>query len=1130
MNEEVLIMIRNSIYTYGTLPSNARPWKVGLLYVTPDAHFYRQVKNEYVEVKKHVKERKTGQFWEVLYIDQKGRWTSVAAHVVLAELFVEKPNGAKAVKMIDGNYLNLAIDNISWSVGREYLRQKKREEKRQGRLKTLSVDYKKIPGKNAYITIYGRLAKLEKEGDYSLVKPRIQHNKTTDVYYVSIFDYEKKKTINVGLHTLLAETFLADQKKENDSKVFFKDGNGLNISIDNLYWTIKVNPKDPRKDVKERITDVLPVEYKYVEGVFVSPEGRVFIMRDNHYLELTPCDNGRRITVNIPNGYSNGSKNKYMIKKVARLVALAYLPEKKDDEAKEPVFIDGDYRNIAVTNLMRRKLVYLPNSVKEKPYYTPEEEIFSCHYNNLYVSKKANVYVKGDNGYRKISTNKKEKSNGISTYTVSYFDFERKRYESILLKKLMAYAFLKYNGTGFVVNADKNYNNFAIENLYVKPYGSKLVFLDHPAIETYSTIPDNYVNYNDLYLNEDINIYFKNGDVYVKLIRYIKKDKGKQPYIECRFIDENNEPHYFDVGTIFEKLYGRKPFFNQNKKESFRNPNTKRKTKRNKPRKNFFRCEFIERIGDDFVVSACDDNLWLNRNGEVYEYVPERGYHKLKVSIMKKHGHPFAYVDYAKNEKNIYKHKGIGRLLAETFLWNKEGKCPHVIYIDGNYLNYSLDNLALASGEKRQLAVHKNERKTITSPKIVKNVNNTAYSYVQNIADGFVSIPGIIYNGYYINQNGQIYKYDNNKGFREIQHNLSEEGVAYIKIEGVLKPIGLLLAKAFVPNPSKALNWEPINGDARDISLSNIRWKTDCCVVDKIPSSARKTYKDNIWVDIDESVYYLENGIYKKVIKYVTAGKRLIVTICGKKYFLSRLIAEALVYNPYDENAYVTFVNGDSLDVRAANLKWISQKELSQNTIKNLHGHVVLCSRCNQRRVYKGKKYCKKCQKLIESEERLAKEVSLLREIPELTESQAQIINLYAEGKKFSEIGPILGISKQAVHQKLSALKRRAEQLTGKNLSDDGRLSTQKKLKAEIRLKEEIKEKYLKLNTSVSLEEYETIYRLAMTKENSPVIIAKRVIKRIDSNLTGKKSLEDMVEMENQLLLYQRALRKNRND
>ena len=76
-----------------------------------------------------------------------------------------------------------------------------------------------------------------------------------------------------------------------------------------------------------------------------------------------------------------------MIKKVARLVALAYLPEKKDDEAKEPVFIDGDYRNVAVTNLIRRKLVYLPNSVKEKPYYTPEEEIFSCHYNNLYVRK-----------------------------------------------------------------------------------------------------------------------------------------------------------------------------------------------------------------------------------------------------------------------------------------------------------------------------------------------------------------------------------------------------------------------------------------------------------------------------------------------------------------------------------------------------------------------------------------------------------------------------------------------------------------------------------------------------------------------------------------------------------------------
>ena len=59
------------------LPNNAKPWKGGLLYVTPDAKFYRRTDRGFTEMEKHLKERKTGPCCEVLYVDERKRWLNV---------------------------------------------------------------------------------------------------------------------------------------------------------------------------------------------------------------------------------------------------------------------------------------------------------------------------------------------------------------------------------------------------------------------------------------------------------------------------------------------------------------------------------------------------------------------------------------------------------------------------------------------------------------------------------------------------------------------------------------------------------------------------------------------------------------------------------------------------------------------------------------------------------------------------------------------------------------------------------------------------------------------------------------------------------------------------------------------
>lgn len=820
----------------------------------------------------------------------------------------------------------------------------------------------------------------------------------------------------------------------------------------------------------------------------------------------------------------------YRIKKVASLVADAYLPEKKADEAEEPVYIDGNYKNVAASNLTRRKLRYLPSNLKEKPFSMPEEDVYPCNFNDIYITKNAKVYKLGKNGYAQIKVGKLVNKNGNVTDIIRYYDKTRDKYEVIVLRKLMAYAFLGYDGTGSVINAENKYDNNAIENIYIKPRGTKMFFLDHPAVEIYSDIPEDCVEYKDLFLNRNMNVYHKKGDMYVKLVKYIIKEKGKKIFVGCRYIDDDNKIHNIEITSAFEEIFGERFCFNKEKTECYlvKKKNSYRKKCRE---------EYVQEIGSDYFTSPKNENLWINRAGDVYEYVSGKGYVRLKRITEKKHGHPYVYVNYAQNYKGIYRHKGIDRLLAETFLWKEDTKCPHIIHKDGDYLNNDLDNLALAGEEKRIKIAQMQERKRMalenkltaktdrTGAKSVaaplkksksyaekkhKDIEN--YKYEQTLPETFKPIPGATYKDYYINPEGEVYKYDEEKGYRKIEICTKENGVAYIKLNNMDKEVGLLLTKAFVPNPSNAINWEPINGNKKDISLSNIRWKSNCCVVESIPATAHKTYEDNIWVDLDGTIYYEEEGVCKKVLKYTTTGERYVVQICKKMYYPSRLIAEALISNLYGKDGRVAFINGNTLDIRLENLKWVKRDELLKHNGK----HVRYCQECGKIRVYKEYQYCAKCLKSIKTKDKLSAEAATMRQIPQLTQAQLELIDLYEKkGNKYTEIASILGISRQAVHQRIEILRKKAARTTDTNIVDEDKLKT------------EARAKYKKLNPNISFEKYEEIYRLAAKAESSAAVIAKRVAKRIENGLDLGKSIEELVSFEDQYLTYQR-LAKNK--
>ena len=241
---------------------------------------------------------------------------------------------------------------------------------------------------------------------------------------------------------------------------------------------------------------------------------------------------------------------------------------------------------------------------------------------------------------------------------------------------------------------------------------------------------------------------------------------------------------------------------------------------------------YVNTLPDDYVQCRNVPSLYINHMGIVYEKISTNKYKLAHPTIEKKHNHDVLLIQY-KNENGNYRRRSLAKLLAEAFLI-KDGKCPHLVFKDGNYLNIKLDNITFA-GKKNESLICKscgktnneNERECIFCGNSLKKSRN-----LPNIVDQipleaketknkniFITKEGILF---VRKNNNKIYKYDDflTKKKKSIVISSEQKKTITIRLE---------VAKAFVPNdnPKVLTKLVSLDGNYMNIDLKNLKWVTN---------------------------------------------------------------------------------------------------------------------------------------------------------------------------------------------------------------------------------------------------------------------------------------------------------------
>lgn len=167
------------------------------------------------------------------------------------------------------------------------------------------------------------------------------------------------------------------------------------------------------------------------------------------------------------------------------------------------------------------------------------------------------------------------------------------------------------------------------------------------------------------------------------------------------------------------------------------------------------------------------------------------------------------------------------------------------------------------------------------------------------------------------------------------------------------------------------------------------------------------------------------NGSDRVVITYMENGKQ-------KHAYLSREIAKRFVPNENNYNI-VSFKDGDTTNVVADNLKWISKAEQVEHAVQNRKAGQKICEKCGKR--YDGtRQSCPKCDR-IEKEKEVAeaKERKRLEEIKELyahvDKEQLSvewkfILESRLAGQTLQAIGDKKGVSRERIRQILKKIEK----------------------------------------------------------------------------------------------------------
>ena len=203
----------------------------------------------------------------------------------------------------------------------------------------------------------------------------------------------------------------------------------------------------------------------------------------------------------------------------------------------------------------------------------------------------------------------------------------------------------------------------------------------------------------------------------------------------------------------------------------------------------------------------------------------------------------------------------------------------------------------------------------------------------------------------------------------------------------------------------------------------------------------------NLEIHEDGAVYRIKNGEKqetKPIITNIKGSDRVVITYMDngkqKHAYLSREIAKRFVPNENNYNI-VSFKDGDTTNVSADNLKWISKAEQVEHAVKNRWENKKTCEVCGK--LYDGtRQTCPNCDRIKrEKEIAEAKEHKRLEEIKEkyknvdkdtLSVEWKFILESRLAGQTLQAIGDKKGVSRERIRQILKKIEKGTPQFKTK--------------------------------------------------------------------------------------------------
>ena len=163
-----------------------------------------------------------------------------AIHLLVATLFLGKPDNAKCVVHIDGNHENNYVGNLKWLFKKEKIQREKfvKETKeevtslKKVKINLIEEEWRAVDGFSKYeVSNYGSIRNKGNKKEFDL-KCKFYRDCNKRLY-VSLYKDDKKRK-REAIHRLVAKAFILNPK--NYDQVNHKDGDIYNNYVYNLEW------------------------------------------------------------------------------------------------------------------------------------------------------------------------------------------------------------------------------------------------------------------------------------------------------------------------------------------------------------------------------------------------------------------------------------------------------------------------------------------------------------------------------------------------------------------------------------------------------------------------------------------------------------------------------------------------------------------------------------------------------------------------------------------------------------------------------------------------------------------------------------------------------------------------------